>query len=364
MNDRERFVRFMHFNSTDRIPFHQVSNVGYWDDTLERWHKEGLSSAIRNKEEARDYFGFDKSLRITVDGYPLPRFVTRTVEETDRHRIMIDGNGVLKKVLKTRTTMPTFLDFPVKSRDDWERIKWRFDPEDPRRYPNDWSSELMEYLNSADCPVFGYTFGFFWILRTLMGTKQALVAFYKVPDLVHEIIDFWADFIIEATRKLVENAKVDYFQFAEDMAYKTGPHFSPHLFDEFVLPKYKKITAFMRSNDVDIISVDTDGDYSVLIPRFLEAGVNCFVPNEAASGIDVVELRELYGRRLVFWGNIDKRVLAAEKKAIEREVNRKLSITDEGGYIPDVDHSTPSSVPLEGYLYYINLLKSDFRPRP
>lgn len=365
MNDRERFVRYMHFKSTDRVPLHQVSNLGYWTGTLDRWRKEGLPDYIRNKEQARDYFGFDKSIRFLLDSYPLPRSVARTIEETDRTRTIVDEYGVVKQVSRTHQDhMPRFLDFPLKSKHDWERMIWRFDPDDLRRYPRDWSPELIEYANNAERPVFAYAHGFFWILRTLMGTRNLLISFYKLSDLIHEIMNYWSEFLINMIRKLITNVRIDYFQLSEDMAYKKGPHISPRLFEEFMVPNYRKVTAFMRSHDVDVISVDTDGNYSLLIPQFLEAGVNCFVPNEAASGVDVVKLREQYGKRLVFWGNIDKRVLAENKKTIRREVTRKLSITDEGGYIPDVDHSTPSSVPFENYLYYIDLLRTSFRPRP
>jgi len=365
MNDRERFTRYVHFESTDRIPLHQVSNVGYWPATLDRWRKEGLPDHISNKEQALAYFGFDKSIRFFLDSYPLPRFVTRTIKETDRTRTMIDECGVTKEVSRVHHDhMPKFIDFPLKSKHDWERMKWRFNPDDLRRYPIDWSPELIEYSNNADHPVFAYAHGFFWILRTLMGTKNLLISFYRIPDLIHEIMDYWSEFLVNLTRKLITNIRIDYFQFSEDMAYKRGPHISPKLFEEFMVPNYRKVTSFMRSHGVDVISVDTDGDYSLLIPQFLEAGVNCFVPNEAASGIDVVELRGRYGEKLVFWGNIDKRVLGENKKAIQDEVTRKLSITDEGGYIPDVDHSTPYSVPFENYMYYIDLLKKNFHPRP
>ena len=39
MNVRERFLRYMDFQDVDRIP---LMEVGVWDETLERWHHEGL----------------------------------------------------------------------------------------------------------------------------------------------------------------------------------------------------------------------------------------------------------------------------------------------------------------------------------
>jgi uroporphyrinogen decarboxylase len=78
---------------------------------------------------------------------------------------------------------------------------------------------------------------------------------------------------------------------------------------------------------------------------------------EVASGMDVVASREKFGKDLHYIGNIDKRALALEKKAIKREADRKFPLMKDGGYIPSVDHAVPSDVPFQNYLYYIDLLK-------
>ena len=39
MNERECFFRYMSFEPVDRIP---LMEMGFWTETLERWHHEGL----------------------------------------------------------------------------------------------------------------------------------------------------------------------------------------------------------------------------------------------------------------------------------------------------------------------------------
>ena len=39
MTNRERYFRTMNYESVDHRPIHLV---GAWDDTLERWYREGL----------------------------------------------------------------------------------------------------------------------------------------------------------------------------------------------------------------------------------------------------------------------------------------------------------------------------------
>lgn len=81
-------------------------------------------------------------------------------------------------------------------------------------------------------------------------------------------------FGMEMTRRVLKDIRVDVVRFWEDMTYKTGPLISPEMFRKFMLPRYKKITDFLRSNGVDIFHVDSDGNVEELIPLWLEVGVN------------------------------------------------------------------------------------------
>jgi len=352
LNARERFLRYMHYQKCDRPPFYEF--LGYWGETCNRWYGEGLPIGMN----IYDYFNFDKRENIPIDFGPIPRFVPRTLEEDERYRIARTDTGIVKKDLKTQTSMATFIDFPIKKRDDWEKIKKRFDPYDKRRYPITWSDELLEYYKTIDRPIgLGMT-GFFGEVRNLMGLERLLISFYRDPNWVREIMDFWADFLIETSRQALKEAKIDYVTIWEDMAYKNGPHVSPKIFSEFMLPNYKKVTDFIRAHGIDIIMVDTDGNFEALTPLFLEGGVNLLYPLEVASDMDAVTLRKKYGRCLLIIGNIDKRTLTWGKEAIEKEADRKFPLMNDGGYVPSVDHAVPSDVSFQNYLYYINLLKN------
>jgi len=352
MNARERFRKVMHYEKPDRLPFYQF--IGFWPETINRWYGEGLPSGM----SVWDYFGFDKIEGIPLDYGPIPQYIPKTLYEDNRYRIEVQTNGITVKVLKTSTSMPGFIDFPVKERTDWEKIKKRYDPRDPRRYPKTWGDELIEYYNNVDHPVgipLGSCFG--WA-RDLMGLEKLLVSFYREPDVVHEIMDFWAYFTIGLITPAVEAVKFDYATIWEDMAYKNGPHISPRLFREFMLPNYKKVTSYVRSKGIDIIMVDTDGNHEVLTPLFLEGGVNCLYPLEVQAGMDAVALRKKYGRRLRLIGNIDKRALIHSKDAIDKELNSKLlSLVNDLGYIPSVDHCVPADVPFKHFEYYVRLIK-------
>ena len=376
MTPRERFLATMRFKKSDHLPLCEWLPIP--DDTIICWLKEGLPlteiigqqeifyscvmlSKSSNYWDSTKYFGFDKVEWLSIDFGPIPRFVTRTLEETDRYRILIDAGGIKKKLIKGRSFgMPQFLDWQVKDRKDWEKIKMRFNPADPRRYPLDWSDEFVKYYETLDHVIHLLMPGFFATGRQLMGTVPFVSTFYKDPELTDDIMNFWAEFLIETMREFVETLKsrIDCVTIHEDMSYKHGPHISPRVFREFMLPRYKRVTGFLRHNGIDIIFVDSDGDIRPLIPLLLEGGVNGLWPLEVAAGMDAVTLRKEYGKRLLLIGNIDKRAIAEGKTAIEKEIGSKLPyLRKEGGYIPSIDHEVPPDIPYQNYVYYLNFLK-------
>ena len=89
---------------------------------------------------------------------------------------------------------------------------------------------------------------------------------------------------------------VDHVTWWEDMAYKAGPLVSPRHPRRLMLPAYRRVNEYLRSLGIDMISVDSDGDISSLIPVWLDAGLNGVYPLEVAAGMDVAALRACYGR--------------------------------------------------------------------
>jgi len=101
------------------------------------------------------------------------------------------------------------------------------------------------------------------------------------------------------------------------------------------------------------VHLASDGYVNSLIPLYIEKiGLDVMSPFEVASGSDVVEIGREFPE-LVISGGIDKRILAASKDAIDRELERILPVMiARGGYIPTCDHGVPEEVSLENYMHY------------
>jgi uroporphyrinogen decarboxylase len=119
-----------------------------------------------------------------------------------------------------------------------------------------------------------------------------------------------------------------------------------------MVPNYRRVNDELRKRGTDVIGVDSDGNLDLLIPLWLEAGINCVFPIEVAAGNDVAAMRREYGRDLLMIGGIDKRALARGKEAIDEELARRLPVVAGGGYLPAVDHSVPHDISFENYTYY------------
>jgi uroporphyrinogen decarboxylase len=291
----------------------------------------------------------------------VPPFEVETLEvdEAERTAVIRASDGSIQKIFldKPELSMPLWLDYPIKTREDWEEYKKRLNPKSPCRYPA-WWEDYKRSVKDRDYPL-GISVGSFygWV-RNWMGVERLSYMLYDDPNFIREIDEYIADFVIEVTRRAVEELDLDFALFWEDLGMKVGPLISPKHFREIMLPCYKRVTEFLRKNGIDIIWVDSDGNNDPIIPLWLEGGVNGIYPLEVAADQDAVALRKKYGKDLLLMGNIDKRVLARTKEEIEREVLKKVPwLAMQGGYFPFVDHSVPPDVPLENFQYYLDLVK-------
>lgn len=378
MNALERFRATMHFAAADRRPLWEWH---YLESTVNRWHGEGLPAAVYLPEAdtapalssaggvpISRYFGLDHGQPycqgavsyVPVNTGMLPPFTVQYLQEDDRMQTLIDEEGVKKEILKHITpAMPRFVEFPVKNRADFARMQARYDPAAPERYPcpADWQAFKLAAAGRAH-PL-GLMFdGYFGRLRRWMGLVPLLYTLYDDPWLFGAMCDFHTEFLLAALRRAMEDeVPIDYVNIWEDMAFKTGPLMSPRLVRKYMLPGYRKIVDLLRSRGIDIIFVDCDGNLDLLIPIWLEAGINGVWPLEAAAGMDPLPLRQRYGHDLLLVGGIDKRELSQGKEQVYAEVMRKVPrLIDEGGYVPTVDHSVPPDVPLANYAYFRQLL--------
>ncbi len=348
MTPRERFRCTMHFEPVDRIPLWEW---GPWSQTVRRWRSEGMPG----ERGVPQFAECDPRSDCGIDFAPVPRFEKQILTEDDSGVTYINEIGqTIKNLHEWELSMPHFIDYPVHNRAEWEQLTERFNPDSPKRYPADWESRLTRWeQNGVTLHLMGdRNMGFFGPLRERWGPVNLMMVMMDEPGLVHEMMEFLADFFIRVMRRALAEAPIEWVIFWEDMAYTHGSLISPEMFRQFMMPNYRKVTDFIRSHGIDIIGVDSDGNVEKLIPLWLEVGINLVYPMEVQAGMDVVALRKKYGHDLRMTGGFDKGVLAQGKAAIDAELARVMPLIEGGGYIPTIDHSIPPDVPYENFAYY------------
>jgi uroporphyrinogen decarboxylase len=362
---RERFLNVFQYREVDHVP---DVEFGYWTETLRRWHNEGLPRWVTDDTKANAFFGFEgRRSEIPIGekvplGFvdfhlvvPFKRFKREVLKEDERTIVIRDEIGVVSIQWKygVSESIPRYLEFPVKDRDSWEEYKARFDL-DGIEYPKDWEVIKERYVERT-YPLGIDAGGYFGWARSFMGLENLCVAFYKDPDLIRDIFRFRTEMVLKAIGKAVREVKpkIDFAHWWEDMAYNKGPLISPRLVKEFMVPEYKRVTSFLKDHGIWINILDCDGNINSLVPLWLEAGINCMFPLERRAGTDPIKLREIYGKKVLLMGGVDKTSLIRGRKAISEELKRLEPLVDEGGYIPHVDHRVPPDIPYETYLYYL-----------
>ncbi len=360
MTGRERWNRIFNFEKVDRI-FN--CEFGWWTETLERWHKEGLPKEIKTNGDGDKFFKFDPIGGVPVNMGLIPHFEEKIIDETERYIIKQESDGVIKKIFKSEIqTIPHYIKFPIENRDDWDNFKERLKPDISKRYPDDetWK-KLKNQWENRDYPL-GINVGSLlgWI-RNWMGFEKCAIAFYDEPELIENIMDHIVNFVLTLIEKALEEINhIDFALFWEDIAFKTGPMISPKHFAQFIVPRYKKITDRLKKAGINIVIVDCDGNINQLVPLWLEGGVNVMFPLEINSGSDPVILRKKYGNKVLLKGGFDKKALIHSKKAIDKEFERIKETVNLGGFIPHVDHRVPADVSYENYIYYLKKKKEIF----
>jgi len=351
----ERLVLCLLGEPLDRAPFGVGIGWAPWGETLERWRLETGRPDLDPASE----LGFDPGFAIpTIHAGIYPPFTPEVLDQDERFVVHRDERGIVKRDRRDGHSMPEFLRHPVETEDDWETLKaTRLDPRTPGRIAENWAAFRRRVEASGEAVQVGwFPFGVFGTARDLLGVERLLLAMHDSPALVADMMAHLTALWIALWEQVAEEVGIEHIHIWEDMSGRGGPLISPRMVRRFMMPCYDRIAAFARSVGVRIVSVDTDGDCSLLIPIFMEHGVNMMFPFEVQAGNDIEEVRRRHPT-LGIMGGLDKRALAGDRGGIEAEAAKAERVVATGRYVPGFDHLIPPDVSWESFRYAADLVK-------
>lgn len=375
MESRERVIRTLERRYPDRLPLMDA----FWEDTLSRWHAEGLPPEAAGDDffgEAvggmADYFGFDIDY-LSIDASP--RLEQKLLSDDGQYLVYQDRFGYTVKKSKGKSRTMQFMNHATKDRAAWQRLKGRFvlDPDDTARldrasyfmhmdeYPT-WAEakRIFEGVRQQGRYVLVNAYGPWEATWRHRGFTELLIDMADDPAFVAEMAEAYLDLLLDVLRRcLEEGIRPDGLFLIEDLAYTRGLLFSPRSWRRIFKPLLRRLGRFLQENDI-AFWMHCCGNAEPLFEDLIECGLQVIQPLEAKSGLDVRQLRTQYGERLTFWGNINVINMATgTDEEIEAEIRTKLApfVADGGGYIYHSDHSVPPEVSFERYRLVLDLVR-------
>jgi len=346
---RQEYLDLMTFGPAPRPMFVELFGplVGLEDE----WRRQGAAP------DELDLTAFDWDYVETIGGgghTGLRGGLERQVlQETAEYRLERDPLGRTVKLFKGAATIAHPLDFPVRTMDDWRRVKPMYefheDRVDPAAVAAARAAQRRGVLVVAGIP------GAFNTPRELMGEEAVCLAYYTQPELLDDMLATFADTAVRVLERVTEHVTIDQLSVHEDFAGKSGPMAGPPQIRQFFKPYFRRVWDLVSSRGTRIFQMDSDGNLNAVIDALLDCGLTSIFPMEPAAGMDVVALRQRYGGRLAMLGGLDKHVLRQDRPAIRRELEYKMQPRMRGGgLVFGLDHRIPNGTPLENYRYYVD----------
>jgi len=145
---------------------------------------------------------------------------------------------------------------------------------------------------------------------------------------------------------------VDVVVEADDLGGQNAPLMSPRTYRKLIQPRHRRLFSFIKEQAPVKVFYHTCGAVRKLIPDLIDAGIDILNPVQiSAADMDLTELKQEFGRDLVFWGGgVDTQgVLGTAAPAeVTDHVRRNIeALAPGGGFVFAAVHDIQANVPPE-----------------
>ncbi len=186
---------------------------------------------------------------------------------------------------------------------------------------------------------------------------------YRLADDREGLKDEASQMVDEALRQaeiLARHPGLDGFALCSDYCYNTNPFLSPRLFSELVTPYLTRLIAGYRELGFYTIK-HTDGNIMPILDQLIQANPHALHSLDPQAGVDIAELKRLYGNQVCLIGNVncglldtgsDEDVIASTRYALQ-------SGMPGGGYIFSTSNCIYTGMRLERYELMLDVWKKE-----
>ena len=173
-----------------------------------------------------------------------------------------------------------------------------------------------------------------------MGMESFSVALHENRPFVERVLDIYCDWTAVVAERMCQLG-FDVFVSTDDMAFKTSPFFSPAVFRDLVLPRYRRVMPKVTLPWI----VHSDGNIVPFLDDLLGLGIAGLHPLEKGA-TDIRAVKREYSQRICLLGNVDLNILGlGTPEEVDGEVRDLIrDVGPGGGYVVTSGNS------LAGYL--------------
>lgn len=332
MTSRERVAAALRCQTPDRLPWCEIGVDPYLVTELLGWGPENQAFSIEGQpytldqaQAIADFLGLDNLYYVVR----APVFAEKTAGKDGR---LFYGAG------------------QIRARADLAQLELP-DPADPAV----WDAAARFLDGRGDYSTWLVTRAGIFPTMLGMGTEAFSIALYDDRALVEEILDryvAWACVVAEQATRLGFDAIVT----TDDMAFGTTTFFSPHVFRDLCMPRYR---ALERHIGIPWI-IHSDGNMLPFMDDLLTLKIAAFHPWERAA-MDIRDAKRRFGGRLCLIGNVDLNTLGmGTPQEVTDEVRGLIrDVAPGGGYIISSGNSLAGYLRPENVLAMRDVLRSD-----
>ena len=149
---------------------------------------------------------------------------------------------------------------------------------------------------------------------------------------------------------LAKHGGLDGFAMCSDYCFNDNPFLHPAMFGELVTPYLARTIAGLR--DLGFYTIKhTDGNIMPILDQLVEANPHALHSLDPQGGVDIAEVKRLYGDRVCLIGNVNCGLLTSgtEDEVIESARYCIQHGMPRGGYIFSTSNCAYTGLPLERY---------------
>jgi hypothetical protein len=197
-----------------------------------------------------------------------------------------------------------------------------------------------------------------WYVSTIARRDYVVAVFEKQCEIGLKNLSLLAEALGDSVQAV--------FTTGTDFGMQTGLFISPQTYRDLYKPFHKALNDFIHQKTEWKVFIHSCGAVKELIPEFIEAGFDILNPVQcSAAGMDPRELKDRFGRDIVFWGggvDTQKTLPFGTPQEVYEQVRRRIEIFNTPtGMVFNAIHNIQAQTPLENVVAMFRALQDSRR---